>query len=829
MNKVAEVIVRGKSRARNNRYQAAISYQKKLINAVIVSLLVIFASCSEETETNNVDDSVNSCQQQIDSCGVCGGDNSSCIGCDGIPNSGAELDLCNVCGGDSSSCSGCDGVPNSEAEFDYCGVCGGDGSSCIDRKLISEVIFLDDNLRKCVNNSAATYVDELTALSCTSYEGQEITSLQGIEELESLARLSLTWPMINDISPIFSLTNLKYLYIYKSPVESINGIEELSSLEELYLPYNKIYSIAPVLSLNELKVLQIRKNCLSTGPYANTHNSIIELEQNGVQIDDYLDQNLTECNADTTPPIVNSFYAETIDNEVSLDWDIFLPTDYDLGCFFFSDYSIYGGYDQEFDYSVSNCSLTGNETLTYAYDGKYSPTVVFSNGRGSNVVKSANATIISDGDDVAIRKVELAQSVIKEGLKLVPNKPAKMIVHVTSVGDIQNAVDISTVIAKVYNYDTLLDAVILDKPVDISEVWNPLSFDNAFTTQLKPEWVNPGLNIKINLQLDGDDIDSKLANNEYFLEPEVTATPMVLPVTIIPIEVGGITATLHPDFSSSMVNMWPISAIDVEMHETHAFSEDVITNENISLALQQIAELRLQEGSDNYYLGILPEQRISGSSYGRATIGSPQAVSVGQALSTLLHELGHNFGLRHVNCGDPANFDITYPYKTDEIGIRGYDAINERLLIPTEYSDIMSYCHPKWISDYHYQKAAIKIEERIISNQVQQIKKLLSVKEPQKDKSLLISGNIDLRNKKITLKPLVTIHHKERLPQEGEFVLSIAHENGIDEYLFSPNKTSDLSSESQFFVFSTPHVSNVKSIAITKQGLLYYSQKFIQE
>jgi hypothetical protein len=41
----------------------------------------------------------------VDVCGVCLGDNTTCQGCDGIPNSGVINDQCGVCGGDSSSCS----------------------------------------------------------------------------------------------------------------------------------------------------------------------------------------------------------------------------------------------------------------------------------------------------------------------------------------------------------------------------------------------------------------------------------------------------------------------------------------------------------------------------------------------------------------------------------------------------------------------------------------------------------------------------------------------------------------------------------------------------
>ena len=36
--------------------------------------------------------------------GVCNGTNSTCAGCDGIPNSGKVEDACGECGGDGSTC-----------------------------------------------------------------------------------------------------------------------------------------------------------------------------------------------------------------------------------------------------------------------------------------------------------------------------------------------------------------------------------------------------------------------------------------------------------------------------------------------------------------------------------------------------------------------------------------------------------------------------------------------------------------------------------------------------------------------------------------------------
>lgn len=38
------------------------------------------------------------------STGVCNGTNTTCAGCDGIPNSGLRNDACGKCGGDGSTC-----------------------------------------------------------------------------------------------------------------------------------------------------------------------------------------------------------------------------------------------------------------------------------------------------------------------------------------------------------------------------------------------------------------------------------------------------------------------------------------------------------------------------------------------------------------------------------------------------------------------------------------------------------------------------------------------------------------------------------------------------
>lgn len=68
----------------------------------------------------------------IDECGVCYGDNSSCLDCLGVPNGESFLDNCGVCDSDTTNdCTqDCDGNWGGNLVYDNCGVCDGDNTSC---------------------------------------------------------------------------------------------------------------------------------------------------------------------------------------------------------------------------------------------------------------------------------------------------------------------------------------------------------------------------------------------------------------------------------------------------------------------------------------------------------------------------------------------------------------------------------------------------------------------------------------------------------------------------------------------------------------------------
>ena len=109
-------------------------------------------SCDWETEVwSGTGDGVCVCAVDSavrDCADVCGGDDTSCEGCDGVQNSGLVDDECGVCDGPGATyecgcadiaegacdCAGnvldCNDVCGGDAVEDECGVCNGDGESC---------------------------------------------------------------------------------------------------------------------------------------------------------------------------------------------------------------------------------------------------------------------------------------------------------------------------------------------------------------------------------------------------------------------------------------------------------------------------------------------------------------------------------------------------------------------------------------------------------------------------------------------------------------------------------------------------------------------------
>lgn len=69
---------------------------------------------------------------------------------------------------------------------------------------------------------------------------------------------------------------------------------------------------------------------------------------------------------------------------------------------------------------------------------------------------------------------------------------------------------------------------------------------------------------------------------------------------------------------------------------------------------------------------------------------------------TMAHEIAHNIGREHAPCGSPANPDPNYPNADGSLDVYGLDPATMTLFPAATTFDLMSYCNPRWISEYNY-------------------------------------------------------------------------------------------------------------------------------
>ena len=224
--------------------------------------------------------------------------------------------------------------------------------------------------------------------------------------------------------------------------------------------------------------------------------------------------------------------------------------------------------------------------------------------------------------------------------------------------------------------------------------------------------IRPGLELVVEIDPDGT-LDPGLGVTKRIpergrLPVEVREIP-VLDLTLIPFlwaadpdsavleQSAGMAA--DPDGHELLADahiLLPVGDIEVTRHEP------VVTSSNDMYSVHaETKAIRALEGGSGHWMGMM-----SGRITGAGGLGSkPGRVStVRPSASVIAHELGHNMNLSHAPCGGAANADPAFPYRDGSSGAWGYDFDQGRLVRPSR-PDLMSYCGPKWVSDYHFTKA----------------------------------------------------------------------------------------------------------------------------
>jgi hypothetical protein len=180
---------------------------------------------------------------------------------------------------------------------------------------------------------------------------------------------------------------------------------------------------------------------------------------------------------------------------------------------------------------------------------------------------------------------------------------------------------------------------------------------------------------------------------------------------------GGATANISPDTVSAFIDAtrrwFPVGGVEADLRGmTFVTDLNLTSNSDVSRLLGDIATLRNAEPAGyTYYHGIMPG--VNGIAVGGMAYVPPipeilwarAAVSYDRlpdAAGVVAHELGHNMGRFHAPCGNPSGIDPNFPHANGGIGSPGYDIEDRVLRGPGGFADFMSYCRPRWTSDYTY-------------------------------------------------------------------------------------------------------------------------------
>jgi hypothetical protein len=171
---------------------------------------------------------------------------------------------------------------------------------------------------------------------------------------------------------------------------------------------------------------------------------------------------------------------------------------------------------------------------------------------------------------------------------------------------------------------------------------------------------------------------------------------------------GQVNAANKDAFAEMTRRIYPLSTVNVDVRAVYTTAAPALDANDNSGAWGQIlsetSALQASDGSSSDYVSIVPTTYSSGIA-GLGWIGAPAAVAWDKASSApgvIAHEIGHNFGRLHAPCGSPSGPDPSYPYLNAGIGSWGIDLPALSLKPPTAIKDLMSYCHPEWVSDYTY-------------------------------------------------------------------------------------------------------------------------------
>ena len=363
----------------------------------------------------------------------------------------------------------------------------------------------------------------------------------------------------------------------------------------------------------------------------------------------------------------------------------------------------------------------------------------------------------------------LTQSVqsFKYPVSLVANEPALLRVFLTSDGTVANKPALKAIF---YNNGTEVhSAVIPSGGVKVPDSVDESSLFVSSNVVVPGDVISPGLEFVVNIGNEGDQLAGFGSMGRIPVNGMIKVDVLEMPVfdlTMVPLlwneepdysivfETEDLTA--ESDLFRLTRDLLPVKEFSLTVREPVYVSSDPVFRSDHAELLGEVEAIRTMDGASGYYMGVLK----GGGGFGFAS--RPGVVSSATLDGfTIAHELGHNLSLGHAPCNEGLAsigfLDPGFPYADGNIGAWGFDLLSNALVYP-ETPDLMSYCDPVWISDYHF--------EKMIRYRLTEEEERLLATGPPLSKSLLLWGGLSLEDG-LYLEPAFVVDAPASLPNEG--------------------------------------------------------------
>jgi len=279
--------------------------------------------------------------------------------------------------------------------------------------------------------------------------------------------------------------------------------------------------------------------------------------------------------------------------------------------------------------------------------------------------------------------------------------------------------------------------------------------------------------------------------------------------------VAQIYSTLEP-----LRQTYPIADLKLALHAPidyrPALQNELTAGVDWNALITAVRKVRVAEkpAAHVLYFGII----ANGVKSPYAGVGyMPGKVAVGTALleTTAWHEVGHNAGRQHIACERAAgDTDPNFPYLNGLLSNTGWNYVTNQLL-PANYRDFMSYCYPRWVSDYTY----LALHTWLVQNPAPAVRTLAVTQD-----GLLVSGQISADGLSGSIDTMTLLAATTPGESEGgDYRISFVLASGEESFTFpfaAGEFSHDLGDAPRAFAYVLPAQSDLQAVRLYRNNIL---------